>query len=81
MFFPPLIGTFYLIDRDLFVDYQKTEGVNEEYLVPRDGMPKWWATFYAVNSVLWFDYTYLDIEAPLRIEFAQFIQIFFWSFW
>ena len=51
-----------------------------EYLVPAAGIPSWFAAFYAVNSVLWGDYRYLDLNRPLEINFFQFIQMWVWSF-
>ena len=38
------------------------------------------AGFYAANSILWGDYRYLDMNRPLEINFFQFIQLWWWSF-
>lgn len=70
-----------MIAPELWINREATEAIGNAYLVPRDGLPTWWATFYAINSVLWGDYTYLDTEEPLRIAFIQFWQVWFWGLW
>lgn len=79
--FVPIIGLVYLIDSKLFWSEEKTDDNGQEYLVPREGIPSWWAAFYAVSSVCWGDYRYLDLEKPLEVNFGQFIQIWFFSAW
>ena len=81
IFVVPWIGFMYVVASSLFYDEQKTDENGNEYLVPSSGLPAWWAAFYAINSVCWGDYRYLDLEKPLEINFVQFLQIWFWSFW
>jgi len=76
----PFLGFFYFIASDLFSDRMATMENGYEYLVPSRGIPSWFAAFYAVNSVLWGDYRYLDMNRPLEINFFQFIQIWIFSF-
>ena len=76
----PVLGFFYLVGAGLFSDTQATMENGEEYLVPKQGIPSMIAGFYAVNSILWGDYRYLDMNRPLEINFFQFIQLWWWSF-
>lgn len=36
---------------------------------------------YAVSSICWGDYRYLDLEKPLEVNFGQFVQIWWFSVW
>lgn len=75
----PLLAPLYFFASEMFVDREATDQNGDKYLVPRAGLPSWWAAIYAVNSVLWGDYTYLDMDQPLEVNFAQFFQLYFWS--
>jgi hypothetical protein len=69
----PILGFFYIVGPELFSDTQATMENGYEYLVPSEGIPSMIAGFYAVNSILWGDYRYLDMNRPLEINFFQFI--------
>lgn len=73
LFTMPVLGFFYMIGPELFSDTEATMANGYEYKVPSQGIPSMIAAFYAVNSVLWGDYRYLDMNRPLEINFFQFI--------
>lgn len=75
----PVLGFFYLIMPEIFSDKVAQLEGGKMYLVPSEGIPTWFSAFYAVNSLLWGDYTYLDMNMPLEINFFQFVQVWFWS--
>ena len=77
----PLIGFLYLLSPQAFVSRTATLSNGNDYQVPEKGLPTWWATIYAANSVCWGDYTFLDFDHPLRIEFIQFPVLWFWGLW
>lgn len=69
LFTMPILAFLYLILPEIFSDSQAILPSGREYLVPSEGIPTWFAAFYAVNSLLWGDYRYLDMNKPLEINF------------
>ena len=71
----------YGLDKDLFVDYEKTDERNNGKYYPREGIPMAFAQVYSIQALLWGDYSFLvDRYDTLHIAYADFIFLFAFSF-
>ena len=69
----PNLMFLYIVDRDLFVDWELTEAhtaAGEMYFVPRQGLPTAISQIYNIEALLWGDYTWLIDETKMRISFT-----------
>lgn len=75
----PLVTMFYLYDRSIYVDEEKTADDPWGVIRPKKGLPTDIAKMYSIMGLLWGDYTYLIDRTDLSISLTHLVVVYWFS--
>lgn len=80
LFTLPIMMFFYVYDRTIFVDEEKSAKDPWGVLSPKEGLPTTFAKMFSIMSLLWGDYTWIEDKNDLSISFKHML-ILLWFSW
>ena len=76
----PILIMLYILDKDLFVDYEATEQADVYgKQVPNFGIPTIFAKYYSIHALLWGDFTYIWDKDDINISLTQMLLLLTFS--
>ena len=78
--FPMTLGFLYWLNPSTFIDADATAAASGNVLVPKEGLPMWWAHYYAVIELLWLNYDYMEADWQPEVAYYQFWAVSTYAF-
>lgn len=76
----PILFAMYSLDPKLFIDYDKSEEIDDGYFYPLKGLPTSFVRVYSIYGLLWGNFSFLEQDkAELYISWVDFVWLFFFS--